>query len=142
METARDVFLNCQVQLLENKIKLSDVSTCEKLEQLLKGMFEKCPFDKKVIGKSNHYRSKELGVEFEYNQSALFTLFLYINEKNIAKYPYFLPFGLTLEMSLVDVVFKLGEPSAKHGGKSTYIQLSYERLGLEISFLTTNWEQK
>lgn len=93
MEAIAVDFHRYTVQLPGRNVKLEEITTTEKFEELLKLLAGNL-FDRKVIGNSTHYRSKTLGVELEYDQGKLNSAFLYLNEKNMNAYTGKLPHGL------------------------------------------------
>lgn len=76
------------------EVLLTEVALVGKFEQLLTQLPAGL-FDKKTIGNSIHYRSKEAGLEMEFDKERLNSLFLYLHEKGISGYTGKLPFGLT-----------------------------------------------
>lgn len=78
MESTADRFFGRIVKIEGKEIPLAELTTIEQFEQSSKEIAPSL-FDKKVIGGSTHYRSNQLGLEFEYEKGRLNSLFIYLH---------------------------------------------------------------
>lgn len=81
-----------------------------------------------------------IGLSLCFKNSKLFSVYLYADyNRKFKKYKGFIPYNLTLNLNNEEIVSKLGEPNQKTGGKTIPIAIAYDNLGLEITFITNNW---
>ena len=112
-----------------------------KLQELSKGKkFEEKSFSDKS-GTFKYNFDWKLGISIGFHNEKLHSVFLYNKyDKKFSLYPYSLPYNLNFEMTSAHIVSKLGEPNTKVGGNTVPITLTYERLGLEVTFISPVWE--
>jgi hypothetical protein len=87
----------------------------------------------------NYYSSLNDGISFCFKNNILDSIFYY-NEKveKYNKYKGKLPYNLNFDLKNINIVEYLGDTKKKGGGKYP-IFLCYPNLGLEITFLSSNW---
>jgi len=91
--------------------------------------------------KFSYYFDYKVGISIGFKDNSINSVFLYSQyDKKFQKWAHSLPYGFHFDMNNVDIVSFLGEPSQKSGGKTIPICLSYERLGIEITFVGSSWE--
>lgn len=79
------------------------------------------------------------GYSLCFKNEALDSVFYYNQDINhYTKYPFALPYRISFDMKNVHIVQHLGDTPKKGGGKEP-IFLSYPHLGIEITFLSSNW---
>jgi hypothetical protein len=101
-------------------------------------------FEKKEYKDQNncyeYYFSYKHGLSFSFNNSIFSSVFLYGKaDKRFSCYQGSIPYCLSFDMNNSEIVGFLGEPKKKSGGGTVPISLSYERLGIDITFLSPVW---
>ncbi|CAD8069628.1 unnamed protein product [Paramecium primaurelia] len=82
------------------------------------------------------------GFQLEIQNNILKNVYLYGNhDKQFKPYKGVLPFGITFTMCNAHIVAKFGEPTSKQGGGPINIGISYDHIGIEITFQTKTWDQ-
>jgi len=102
-------------------------------------------FDYKVFndkeGKHEYYFNYSLGISLSFNNGIFSSVFLYGKyDKKFKAFPGKLPYFLNFDMVNADVVSFLGEPNQKNGGRTVPISISYDKLGIEFTFLLPIWD--
>ncbi len=102
-------------------------------------------FEHKVFkdseGQHDYFFSYSLGVSLSFKNEVFSSIFLYGKyDKKFKPFSGKLPYFFTLEFTNSDVVAFLGEPNRKSGGRTVPISISYERLGIEFSFMLPIWD--
>jgi len=102
-------------------------------------------FDHKLFqdkeGKHEYYFNYSLGISLSFKNGIFSSVFLYGKyDKKFKQFPGKLPYILNFDMVNTDIVSFLGEPNQKNGGRTVPISISYERLGIEFTFLLPIWD--
>jgi hypothetical protein len=88
-----------------------------------------------------YHFSYTLGLSLSFRDSIFVSVFLYGKfDKKFKKFEGALPYHLTFDMNNVDLVSFLGEPNKKTAGRTVPITLTYERLGIEFTFMSPVWD--
>ena len=88
----------------------------------------------------NYESYPNLGISLCFKSKFLFSIYLYADfNTKFKKYQGSLPYNLNMSLTNEKIVSKFGEPNQKSGGKTMPIAISYDNLGLEINFITNNW---
>jgi len=117
---------------------------------------EECPIFQKILKSEHPYEKKEFkekdnvheyyfsyadGISLSFANNTFSSVFLYGKyDKKFQNYKGTLPYSLTFDMNNSDIVSFLGEPNSKSGGRTVPISISYERLGIEFTFLSPVWD--
>lgn len=89
----------------------------------------------------DYYFSYEKGLSLSFKNEIFNSVFIYgKNDKKFKAYEGELPYSLNFDMRNGDVVGFFGEPNRKNGGRTVPISISYERAGIEFTFLSPVWE--
>lgn len=133
------LFFNIKWQNLID-LPYSDIQKLNDLEKILHEKQEKT-FNNNDNSEEFLYESfLNYGISLSFKDKRLFSVYLYsIYDKKFKKYPGSLPYNLSFELNNQDIVSKFGEPNQKFGGKTIPIGISYDNLGLEINFVSNNW---
>ncbi|KRX10056.1 hypothetical protein PPERSA_08459 [Pseudocohnilembus persalinus] len=122
-------------KLLEGKISF------QKIDEIM----DKRPYEYKKFNEKDkiieYYQFNDQGISFCFENQELNALFLYNKfDKQMKQYTGQIPYNLNMDMTNGNMVAQLGEPVKVSGGKVIPICLTYENLGLEITFMTKSWE--
>ena len=89
----------------------------------------------------DYYFNYNAGASLSFRDSALVSVFLYGKyDKKFKQFGGDLPYFLNFDMNNVDIVSFLGEPNKKTAGRTVPITLTYERLGIEFTFMSPIWD--
>lgn len=98
----------------------------------------------KVYQNSEEYlKACKAGLEGYFKNGLLQHITVYNKyDKSYSEYKDPLPYKLNFQMKGSDIVAKFGEPDKKSGGNQLPICIHYERLGLEFTFATNDWNKQ
>jgi len=102
-------------------------------------------FEHKVFkdpsGTHEYYFNYDLGLSLSFNNGIFSSIFIYGKfDKKFTAFTGKLPYFLNFDMNNADIVSFLGEPNKKQGGRTVPISLTYERLGIEFTFISPIWD--
>lgn len=128
--------------LLEKKKDDEDIiKVLDALKALTEGRKLESKTFKDSQGEYEYLFDYKAGFSIGFLNSKLHSVFLYGKlDKKFAEYQHKLPYKLNFGMTNAHIVAKFGEPTQKSGGRTVPITLTYERIGLEITFVSPVWE--
>ena len=96
---------------------------------------------KDSAGTHEYYWNHDLGLSLSFSNGIFSSVFLYGQfDKKFKAFTGKLPYFLDFSMNNADVVSFLGEPNKKMGGRTVPISITYERQGIEFTFVSPIWD--
>ena len=127
-------------ELFPKKLSIEDIKSVLKAFGISIPVFESKSF-KQNKENYEYFYNNEAGISLSFKDQLFNSVFLYgPYDKKFKSWSHKLPFSITFEMNNVDIISFFGEPTIKSGGKTIPISLSYEFLGIEITFISGSWE--
>lgn len=88
-----------------------------------------------------YYNFYQDGITLEYKDNVFTTAYLYgKHDKKFKNYTGILPYYLNFDLDNSQIVGFFGEPNKKNGGHTVPINIQYEQLGLDFTFVSPIWD--